>query len=165
MSTAILALLVIAALGSGLMAGLFCAFSNFVMRALSSIPPAKGISAMQSINVVIINPPFLAVFAGTAGLSLAAVVMGVMNFGVAAYTWALVGGAIYLAGCFAVTAMFNVPLNNMLAVVDADGQEAVDVWNDYLRRWTRWNHLRSMATLVSTTAFLVAIYHAKMAVS
>ena len=49
------ALTFVGAIGCGLMAGLFCAFSNFVMKALASLPPDKGIAAMQSINVTIIN--------------------------------------------------------------------------------------------------------------
>jgi hypothetical protein len=43
------------ALGSGLMAGAFFAFSTFVMRALARLPAAEGIAAMQSINVAAIN--------------------------------------------------------------------------------------------------------------
>ena len=53
------------ALGAGLMAGLFFAFSISVMRALSRIPPPAGIAAMQAINIVILNPVFGIVFFGT----------------------------------------------------------------------------------------------------
>jgi uncharacterized membrane protein len=56
----------VAALACGLMAGLFFAFSVAVMKALARLPSAEGIGAMQSINVAIINPLFLAVFFGTA---------------------------------------------------------------------------------------------------
>lgn len=63
-----------AALGGGLIAGTFFAFSAFVMGALKRLPPAQGIAAMQSINVVVINPLFLGVFLGTAALSLALLV-------------------------------------------------------------------------------------------
>jgi uncharacterized membrane protein len=59
-------LTLISALGSGLMAGFFFAFSVSVMKALSRLPPAQGIAAMQSINVVVINPVFLIAFFGTA---------------------------------------------------------------------------------------------------
>ena len=44
-----------AALGGGLMAGLFFAFSNSVMGALARLPAAQGVAAMNSINVVILN--------------------------------------------------------------------------------------------------------------
>ncbi|MGH7600945.1 MAG: hypothetical protein ACREOI_31695, partial [bacterium] len=53
-----------AALGCGLIAGVFFAFSAFVMKALSRLPPSEGIAAMQSINVAVINPVFLTVFLG-----------------------------------------------------------------------------------------------------
>jgi uncharacterized membrane protein len=46
-------LTVVAALGCGLNAGVFFAFSSFVMAALRRLPPAQGIAAMQSINVEI----------------------------------------------------------------------------------------------------------------
>ena len=52
----------VAALGCGLMAGLFFAFSVSVMKALARLPSAEGIAAMHSINVAIINPVFLATF-------------------------------------------------------------------------------------------------------
>lgn len=64
-------LTLIAALGSGLMAGFFFAFSVSVMKALGRLPPAQGIAAMQSINVVVINPMFLVAFFGTAAVCVA----------------------------------------------------------------------------------------------
>jgi uncharacterized membrane protein len=54
------------ALGYGLIAGVFFAFSSFVMKALARLSPAQGVAAMQSINVAVINPWFLTVFLGTA---------------------------------------------------------------------------------------------------
>src|SRR5207247_3508326 len=69
MNNPIYLLTFVAALGSGLVAGIFFAFSNFVMRALARIP--HGIAAMQSINVVVLNGWFFAVFFGTAGCCLA----------------------------------------------------------------------------------------------
>lgn len=55
-----------AALGSGVMAGTFFAFSNFLMRALARLPAEQGIGAMQAINITVINPLFMIVFLGTA---------------------------------------------------------------------------------------------------
>jgi uncharacterized membrane protein len=51
------ALTVVAALGCGLNAGVFLAFSSFVMKALARLQPAQGIAAMQSINLVAITGP------------------------------------------------------------------------------------------------------------
>lgn len=58
----------VAALGSGLIAGVFFAFSNIVMGGLARIAAPSGIVAMQAINVVVLNRSFLGVFAGTAAL-------------------------------------------------------------------------------------------------
>ncbi|HTF63939.1 MAG TPA: hypothetical protein VK638_14740, partial [Edaphobacter sp.] len=60
----------VAAICSGIVAGIFFAFSSFVMAALARIPPAQGAAAMNSINVTVINPGFMSVFMGTALLSL-----------------------------------------------------------------------------------------------
>jgi uncharacterized membrane protein len=52
----IFAVTLFTALGCGLMAGFFFAFSAFVMKALARHSAAEGIAAMQSINVAVINP-------------------------------------------------------------------------------------------------------------
>jgi uncharacterized membrane protein len=59
-----------AALGSCLVAGIFFAFSAFVMRALGQLPNQEGIAAMQKINVTVLNPWFFTAFFGTAVLCL-----------------------------------------------------------------------------------------------
>jgi uncharacterized membrane protein len=46
------------ALGCGLIAGVFFAFSTFVMPALARLPAAQGIAAMNAINVAAITPTF-----------------------------------------------------------------------------------------------------------
>ena len=53
------------AVGAGLVASIFFAFSTFVMKALNRLPPAQGIAAMQFINVTVINPLFMTAFFGT----------------------------------------------------------------------------------------------------
>lgn len=45
------------------------------MRARATLPPAHGIRAMQAISVVILNPWFLGVFAGTAVLCIFSLVL------------------------------------------------------------------------------------------
>ena len=59
-----------AVLGTAIVGGVFFAFSSFIMKALGRVSAPEGIAAMQSINVVVINPSFLGVFMGTALLSL-----------------------------------------------------------------------------------------------
>ena len=146
------------ALGCGLMAGFFYAFSICVMRALGKIPAAQGIAAMQSINVVVINPGFMIVFLGMAAASLFAIIAALTRWRGPGSGWLLAGGALYLVGTFGVTMLFNVPRNNALASLAADSPEAATRWTDYLRSWTLWNHVRALAALAATAAFALGLW-------
>ena len=61
----LVALTLVTALGCGLSAGALFAYSSFVMRALARVPPAQGIAAMHSINVVAVTPVFMTALFGT----------------------------------------------------------------------------------------------------
>jgi len=54
-------LVTLAALGCGLVGGIFFAFSTFIMKALKRLPPYQGIESMQAINITVINPWLIAV--------------------------------------------------------------------------------------------------------
>ena len=126
------ALTFLSALGAGLVAGIFFAFSAFIMSALGRLPPAGGISAMQSINVVVLNPLFFAVFFGTAAASLALAIAALIGWFNASATYLLAGSLLYLVGTILVTIVFNVPLNNRLASVTPGSSEGAAVWTRYL---------------------------------
>ena len=148
---------IVALLGSALIAGVFFAFSSFIMKALAKLPSSEGISAMQSINVVVLNPTFLGAFMGTAAISLLIAVLAVMDWGAPAASWYLAGALLYVIGTFLVTVMGNVPLNNQLAAVPADGQEAVPVWEHYLDRWTMFNTVRTVAAIAAVLMFVIGL--------
>lgn len=146
-----------AVLGTGVIGGVFFAFSSFVMRALERLPAAHGLAAMQSINVVVINPHFLGAFLGTAGVSLAAIVVAGLRWGEAGAALHAIGGVLYFVGTFLVTGLGNVPLNHALEKVQAGDANVAETWNDYLRRWTGWNHLRTAAALLATLSFCLGL--------
>jgi uncharacterized membrane protein len=77
MSDLVVALTLVTALGCGLNAGVFFAFSGFIMHGLRRLPAPPGITAMQSINVTAVTPAFMSVLFGTALACLAAIVTGV----------------------------------------------------------------------------------------
>ncbi len=124
-------LLWFSALGCGLLAGLYFAFSAFVMTALGRIDQAAGISAMNAINVDIVRSPFMLVFLGT---TLSCAVLAVLG----GLRWqepgavAMICGGLYVVGMFVVTVVFNVPLNDQLAASDPAGTSAASVWARYL---------------------------------
>ncbi len=75
-------MIVASTVASALVGGVFFAFSVFVMRALTDLPPAQGILAMQRVNIPVINPLFLGVFLGSAALlGVTAYVGGPLNSG------------------------------------------------------------------------------------
>jgi uncharacterized membrane protein len=157
METLIPMLTVLALIGSLLISGVFFAFSSFIMRALARGPAPEGIRAMQAINIVVINPTFLGVFMGTAGLGI--LLCGLMVFGmeVPGAGWVLAGGLTYVLGTFGVTVAGNVPLNNALAEVIPESPEGDSIWVRYLERWTRLNTIRTGAALAAGVFFLVAL--------
>ncbi len=146
-----------ALLGSALVGGIFFAFSSFVMKALARVPPAEGIAAMQSINVVVLNPSFLGAFIGTAVLSLGAGGLALAGWGHPSASFFLGGAIFYLAGTFFVTGLGNVPLNDQLAAVSATDPGARDVWERYLRRWTTWNHVRTAAAMAAALLYSLGL--------
>jgi uncharacterized membrane protein len=154
------ALPLVAALGAGLMAGIFFAFSAFVMTALSRLPPAAGIAAMCAINVAILNPLFFALFFGTAGLSLLAAIAAFVAWPVPAAFYLLAGGVLYLLGGLVVTMQWNVPLNQALAAADPRSAEGARLSRRYLAVWTAWNHVRTAAALAAAAAFIMALRRA-----
>jgi uncharacterized membrane protein len=151
------ALALISALGCGLMAGLFFAFSSFIMKALSRLPAPQGIAAMQSINVAVINPVFLSVFFGTAAGCFLLTMLSLFGWHEPGSEYLLAGSLLYLLGTFLVTVIFNVSLNRALAAVEPASAEGARLWSVYLRSWTRWNHVRALAALVATASLMLAL--------
>ena len=145
-----------AALGAGLVAGIFFAFSAFIMSALKRLPPEGGISAMQSINVAVLNPVFFFVFFGTAVAALILAIASFAGWSPSRPLYLLAGSLLYLAGTIVVTMAFNVPLNNKLAATGAKSAEGAGVWKTYLSAWTAWNHVRTIAALLACASFILA---------
>lgn len=147
------ALTLFAALGSGLMAGLFFVFSNCVMKALAALPAGQGIAAMQAINRTIINPGFMAVFFATGGACVFLLIIALVQ----THLWLLAGSVLYLVGCTLVTIVCNVPRNNALAALDPASRGSAGMWRDYLVWWTAWNDVRTIGTLAATASLAVAL--------
>ncbi|MEP7455175.1 anthrone oxygenase family protein [Phyllobacterium sp. SB3] len=149
-------LTILAAVGSGIMAGLFFAFSSFIMTAFSRLPPEQGIAAMNSINVTILNATFGLAFFGTALLCIFLTIVSFMRWAEPGSAWLLTGSLLYLIGIIAVTIAFNVPLNDALQAVSPDGPEGTALWTRYLAEWVPWNHVRTIASIGSLVAFVLA---------
>ena len=155
------ALTMVAALGNGLIAGVFFIFSFAIMRALSRITPYSGMWAMQSINIYILNPVFLGVFLGTAIVCAGLAIGGVIRWHLPGAGWLLTGTMIYIIGSIGVTMIFNVPMNNALMVADPATPEGLQLWANYITDWTLWNHVRTFASLAACASLIMALVTAR----
>lgn len=162
MNTVITTVVVLALLGSALIGGIFFAFSSFIMKALARAPSSEGIAAMQSINVVVLNPSFLGVFLGTAVSCLLVAGLAVKGWGAPSAPYFLCGALLYLAGTFLVTGFANVPLNDQLAAVSAADPAAIKVWERYLDRWTLLNTVRTAAAMAAALMFTFGLMQSEM---
>ena len=116
---------------------------------------------MQAINRLIVRPSFLLVFMGTAS----SVVSAYVAYGdVGPWRYIGLSAGLYVVGCLLSTILFNVPLNDQLESVDSHlesvdshGDEELALWDIYLVRWTCWNHVRSVATVLSTALLAYAL--------
>lgn len=151
-------LTLLAALGCGLVAGVFFAFSTFVMNALARLQPSQGIAAMQSINITAISPLFMLALFGTGAACLVLAISSIFKWQQPASMYLFVGALLYLVGSIVVTIAFNVPLNDALAIVKPESPEGVDLWARYLTNWTFWNHVRTVASLAAAALFSFALY-------
>src|SRR5262245_7353260 len=108
----ITALLWFGAIGCGLLAGLYFAFSTFIMSALGRIEQVQGVSAMNSINSTILTSLFMPFFYGTTLASLILSIFGLIHRGESGALAMLAGGLICFGGMFLCTIFFNVPLKH-----------------------------------------------------
>ncbi|MEG4321543.1 MULTISPECIES: anthrone oxygenase family protein [unclassified Microcoleus] len=151
------ALKLFAALGCGLMAGVFFAFSTFVMSALARLQPAQGIAAMQAINITAINPLFMTALFGTAAACIFLAVFSLLKWYQPGAAYLLIGSLLYLVGTVFVTIALNVPLNDALAKVEPGSAEGAKLWASYLVNWTIWNHIRSAAALGAAALLIIGL--------
>ena len=70
----------------------------------------------------------------------------------------LAGATLYIVASFLSTIVFNVPMNDALDKVDGRSAEAAQLWTIYLKDWTRWNHVRTVASLLASCAFVRALF-------
>jgi uncharacterized membrane protein len=157
MNSYLFVLTLLAALGCAMMAGVFFAFSAFVMAALRRLKPEEGIAAMQSINIRVVTPVFMTALFGTAAACLGLIAWAVTSWGEGPSALVITGGALYFLGTIGVTVACNVPLNNRLATLHSQGADAADYWAKYVTSWTAWNHVRTIAALAAAALLTGAL--------
>ena len=141
---------------TGVVAGLFFAYSCSVMPALRRTRDEILVEVMQRINVAILNVWFFLFFMGALLATASSVALHTVLGGGEAYPQVIAGFVLYLA-VVVVTRVFNIRLNDELARVGDPG-EGVDfhrVRDRFEAPWVRWNNVR---TVLSMAAFLSMIW-------
>jgi uncharacterized membrane protein len=139
------------------MAGVFFAFSGFVMNGLGRLPAAQSVAAMQSINAAAFNPLFGSAFLGTTVLCILLAVASLFRWHRPAGIFHLVGSLLFVVGPILVTIVCNFPRNDALAAVNPTSADAPSLWRDYLTGWMVWNHVRTVASLAAAASLTIAL--------
>lgn len=153
------AALLAATLTTGLMAGLFAAFSYAVMPGLGKAGDRTFVEGMQRINTAILNGWFMSCFLG--GLAFTALALFLnLRSGTdrSALPWIIAGLALYLT-MFLVTSAVNVPLNDALAKAATSGNaaELAAARQDFESKWVTWNTVRTVANVAAFAALIWAL--------
>jgi uncharacterized membrane protein len=150
--------LLAATLATGLMAGLYFAFSCAVMPGLASADDRTFVVAMQWINVRILNGWFAVAFGGSFVLTTVALLLHVPPAGRGALPWVAAALVLY-AATLVVTFRVNVPLNDALAAA-GDPVAVADVASVRERfepGWVRWNAVRAVLAAGALLALAVGL--------
>jgi uncharacterized membrane protein len=144
-----LILAVAAAIGAAAVGGVYLAFTVMVMPALGRLPAVQATQVMQEINRRAGQGVFIVVFLGSALLSVALALVAVFALPDTTAALLLAGAGLSFASTV-VTVVGNVPLNNRLE------RHGVEVWTQYLSRWTALNTLRALLALAAVGVIVVA---------
>jgi uncharacterized membrane protein len=145
-----------ATLATGLVAGVFYAYSVSVDLGLAAQPDEGYVATMQAINERIQNPLFFASFFGAVLFLLAALVVHLPSLRSGRFRLISLSCLLYIGGGFLLTAFVNVPMNDQLAAVDPEAPARVlsQARDAYEAPWNFWNGIR---TIFSTLSFIALI--------
>jgi uncharacterized membrane protein len=142
-----------ATVGSGLLGGVFFAFSAFVMSGLRRLPDPGGAAAMRSINITAPRPPLMIALFGVSIVCVAIAVRALATWSRPGAGWLLVGAVLTVVGALGVTAAINVPLNDRL-------EAGTITWSRYLAAWDPANHARTILCLAGCAVLLIGTIRA-----
>ena len=146
----------LAAVTTGLVAGLFFAYQTSVNPAFRKLPDSEYVRAMQAINVTIQNPVFMFCFMGN-----------LLFLGAATYLYRahsetfrllIAATSLYAIGVFGITVACNVPLNDALAKVSLSSTSAQlsAARSSFQEPWNQWHLVRTIASVVCLVLVVAA---------
>jgi len=134
------------------------AYSNILKRPSYTWPNGTRLAVYTALNIEVFRWVFMVLFLGLVPVSLLIVVYGAMVVEHGPGTVMILAGLTYFVGCFGVTAVFNVPMNETLAGMEASADATLDYWTGtYLPRWSFWNTVRTVACGLSAALLLFSL--------
>ena len=144
---------------TGLMAGIFFTWSNTVKPGIGKLVDIEYLRALQSMNRVILNNVFRIVFFG-AIISLALIPVFYFNLYPKNIFWLFtLSFIIYLVGVLGVTALGNIPLNEILDKTNLESitlEEIKDLRESIEVKWNNFNLIRSISSLITFTLLVIS---------
>jgi uncharacterized membrane protein len=141
------------------MAGIFFTWSNAVKPGIGKLNDIDYLSALQSMNRVILNSLFLIVFIGTI-ISVALVPVFHFHLYPKNIFWLLILIVIiYWVGVFSVTVFGNIPLNEILDKRNLSVMNPNDLSllrDSIENRWNNFNLIRSISSALSFLLLIIS---------
>jgi len=145
-------ILLITALATALITGLFYGYSCSVNIGLGQLTDKEYLNAMQVINTSILNPWFFLSFTGTLLLLPISAWMQFYSANTIGSSLLLAATLIYIIGVFGVTAFGNVPLNEQLASANLQTlsvQNISAVRTAFEKPWLHYHQIRAWASIIT----------------
>lgn len=145
----------LAIIATGMMAGIFFTWSNAVKPGIGVLNDSVYLSALQSMNRVIINPLFFIVFMSPVIFLPIATALNHGSNAIYDFRLLLAATLIYWAGAFLVTIMGNIPLNELLnhTILEKSSMEELSNLRDRIE--VKWNVFNLIRTISSTISFVL----------
>ncbi|HEY3458410.1 MAG TPA: DUF1772 domain-containing protein [Bryobacteraceae bacterium] len=153
------AVLLLTTLLCSLTAGLLLTFAIVVMPGIGRLDDRNFLRAFQVIDRVIQNnqPVFMLVWVGSVLALLTVAVLGVWQLRSGNRVLIIIAALVYFLGVQLPTAQVNVPLNNKLQTLDPSAMSAraqKNARDNFERRWNRWNVVRTVCSILTSTLLL-----------
>ena len=135
---------------TGLMAGIYLAFSIAVLPGIARTDDNTFVTSMRGMNAAILNPVFALVFGGPLVFGVVAIATQLPDGeGISSTAAAL---SLYVA-TLVITGVVNVPLNNRLDSTEPPE----DARALFEKTWVRWNVVRTVLCTLSFAEFALAL--------
>ncbi|MGG1922922.1 DUF1772 domain-containing protein [Chryseobacterium cucumeris] len=147
--------LIITAVLTALIGGLFYAYSCSVVLGLGKLSDTEYLNAMQNINREILNPVFFMSFMGTVVLLPLSTFL--LRGQQPVFIFLLLAALAYLIGVFGVTVAGNVPMNDTLDKFNISNSTAEAIRQMRENFENRWNFLNNIRTVFSVITILFVV--------